>query len=270
MPSTQLFAWTPFEEELCKIKSLNPAIDEMTTSLESAVRDSDLVILCTPMSAMEGIAKQMLPYLKENCIITDVASVKGPIVENLSAIFSTPNKNYHYLSSHPMGGNEFEGFESSHADLFQGRTCILISNEDTSTANPTQKSLQNFWQQLGIRSIQILSSEEHDKIVAGISHLPYILSTALMLVGAEDPQALACAGPGFESATRLAQQPPRLWAEMITANRRYIIEEVNAVQIQIEQMLEHLENNRIEQLAQFLNVAVKQRKAFQAQKQMAE
>jgi len=190
------------------------AADEAGTDLAKAVTDAELVVLATPIGVMEPLAAQMKPFLPANCVVTDVGSVKYPVVTALSHLLPR------FVGSHPMAGSEQAGIEAARRELFEKTVCILTPREDTDPA--ALKLVYDFWQKLGCR-VSTLSSQAHDEIVARISHLPHVVAAALVnLACREGNAALKFAGPGFRDTTRIAGGPAEMWTEICVQNREEI------------------------------------------------
>ena len=188
--------------------------DEATDSLDKAVAEAELVVLATPIGAMQALAEKMKPALPDGCIVTDVGSVKYPVVNLLTHVLKGKAR---FVGSHPMTGSEQSGIDASRRDLFQDAVCIITPREDTDAA--ALQLVFDFWKTLGC-SVATLTPEMHDEIVARVSHLPHIIAAALVnVVCANDSKPLNFAGPGFRDVTRVACGPPEMWTEICLENR---------------------------------------------------
>ena len=181
-----------------------------TGDLAGAVHDADLVVLCVPPAAMISLGERLVPHLRPGTIVSDVGSVKAPVVTALGRRF--PGR---FVGGHPMAGRERGGLGMARADLFEGALCLLTPEADTDAEALT--TVESFWKSLGCRAVRQLPAAEHDRALALVSHLPHLLAGALLAV--TDPAARACAGPGFRDSTRLAAGPPELWKEILSLNR---------------------------------------------------
>lgn len=199
--------------------------DEAITDSKRAVVDADLVILATPIGAMRALAEQLKPVLPAACVVTDVGSVKYPVVTALGGLL--PN----FVGSHPMAGSEQAGIEAARRDLFDGTVCIVTPREDTDKA--ALQLVHDFWKALGC-SVRTLSPQQHDEIVARISHLPHAVAAAVVNVVCNDgAHPLNFVGPGFKDFTRIASGPPEMWTEICVENR-------HEVSRALEQLIEEL------------------------------
>jgi prephenate dehydrogenase len=187
--------------------------DAVTGDLAAAVKDADIVVLCVPVGAMAGIAAKIAPALREGCIVTDVGSVKGPVIAALHPIFQGSGR---FVGSHPMAGSEHTGLAAARADLFEGATCIVTPEPDTDAA--AILGARELWTRLGSRVVE-LPAAEHDECVALVSHLPHLAAAALVnTVAGQNAHAFSVVGPGFRDTTRVASGPPAMWREILSEN----------------------------------------------------
>ena len=204
------------------------AADEASTDLQKTLADAEIVVLATPIGAMRALADQMKPVLPPGCVVTDVGSVKYPVVTALSQALAGQAR---FVGSHPMAGSEQSGIEAARRELFENAVCIVTPREDTDP--DALRLVHEFWKALGC-TVATLAPQVHDEIVAHISHLPHLAAAALVnVVCADGPQALRLAGPGFKDFTRIASGPPEMWTEICLENR----DEIGRA---IEQLIEEL------------------------------
>ena len=237
--------------QLAEVVTENPA---------EAVCGADLVILCVPPAAMPELASRIAPYLEQDAVITDVASVKGDLVEKLTRIFGhrSGTVGSRYVGGHPMAGAELSGLASARGDLFAGGVCLLTPLEGQTSPDAT-KRVRLFWQSLGMR-VRQMSPQAHDEAVALVSHLPHALAAGLRrYVGGLRNEALECTGPGWRDMTRLAGGSPEMWTEILSRNRRPVTTALHGMIRQMQEMLELLEAGREVDLETFLREAKQRR-----------
>lgn len=187
---------------------------EASTDLRPVVEGAQVVLFCVPIGAMPALAQAILPHIGPQTLVTDVGSVKGPVVEALAPVFARRGR---FLGSHPMAGSEQSGLSAARADLFQGATCILTPHEGVERA--TVDALAAFWERLGCR-LRELPPREHDETIGLVSHLPHLLAAVLVdFVHGENPAAARYCGNGFRDTTRIASGPVPMWREILTSNR---------------------------------------------------
>jgi prephenate dehydrogenase len=190
------------------------AADEATHDLRRAVADADLVVLATPIGVMRALAEQIRSVIPAGCVVTDVGSVKYPVVTALSDVLLK------FVGSHPMAGSEQAGIGAARADLLDGAVCIVTPREDTDKT--ALKLVHEFWSAVGCL-VWTLSPAAHDEVVAHISHLPHVVAAALVnMVCRDGAERLKFVGPGFKDFTRIASGPPEMWTEICLENRQEI------------------------------------------------
>ena len=193
----------------------NGAIDHGSPDLKRAVHNADLVILSTPVSIIAEILPTIGPLLKRNCIVTDVGSTKSSIVSAAQKFFPA---HVYFVGSHPLAGSEKKGAEFAEADLFVNSTCLMTPTDKTNrTACERVKAL---WTKLGAK-VKFISPDEHDQILAYISHLPHL--AAYSLIGAIPQEHLEYAAQGLKDTTRIASSSPQMWSDISMANKKNIV-----------------------------------------------
>lgn len=226
MPECRVSMWARREDALGEIRERELGCF-VSTDPGEVIAGADLVVLGVPIGAMPSLAERIAPLLARGALVTDVGSVKGQTVAELSAILGD-----HYVGSHPMAGSDRSGIQAARADLFEGAVCILTPNEKTQPVAALR--IMRFWEMLGCR-VASMDPGRHDEVVAAISHLPHLLAAALVdLVAEREPAAFDFLGPGFRDTTRVAGGPSAMWAEILRTNR-------GPVKKSLEAMIEKLE-----------------------------
>ena len=191
------------------------AIDKGTLNAVKGVAGADLVIIATPVGLIPAFAKKISRSLKKGCIVTDVGSTKGEIVKALERIMP---KGADFVGSHPLAGSDKRGIVFAQNDLLRGSTVIMTKTKKTKTSSLNK--LSGFWKSLGVERVVIQSPEDHDRIVAEISHLPHIAAAAI--VNTASDRSLQFASSGFKDTTRIAASDPDIWRDICVTNRKEI------------------------------------------------
>ncbi len=202
------------------------AIDEGATSLRSGLRGADLIILALPVDRLVKILPAVARLADPGAVITDVGSTKEAIVRAARRAGLAGR----FVGGHPMAGSERSGVAHAEARLFAGASWILCP---AGRGAPTRR-LAGVVGRLGARPV-VLSPRGHDEVVARLSHLPQLLSVALVNAAARGAAArsLNLAGPAFRQMSRLAVSPPRLWNGILRTNRRAIDRALRDLQRQL-------------------------------------
>ena len=191
-------------ESLAECQALGIA-NEVTLDPAEAVAGADLVVLCTPISGMAGLAKRTLSDLKPGTVITDVGSTKQQLVAELTPLCAGAGARF--VGSHPMAGSEQTGPSAARADLFDGTVCVVTPTSDT--AANALATVNDFWAGLGSRPV-VMPADTHDRLVARCSPAH------------GEQQAQLCA-TGFRDMTRLAAGSPVMWRDIVGSNRDEIL-----------------------------------------------
>jgi prephenate dehydrogenase len=183
-------------------------------SLEAAVEGADVVVIATPITTIAELTERALAGAP-TAVVTDVASIKHAV----AAIVLHPTDGARFVPGHPMGGSERSGPENASASLVDDIVWVLTP---TPACDPSQvERLAGWITRIGARVVQ-MTPERHDRLVAFVSHLPQVASTALMALAAteesDEPEILMLAAGGFRDLTRLASSDPVLWSEILIAN----------------------------------------------------
>ena len=197
------------------------AIDDAHLDCSESVAKSDLVILATPVRTFEKYFRQIKPLLKRGAIVTDVGSTKGEVVRSARKIWGS-GKDNPFIGSHPMAGNENKGPQYATTTLLRDALCIITPLANTPKAKINR--VVNFWKNMGMQTIQ-MSPAAHDRSVARVSHLPHLISAALMLLPTDND--IKVAATGFRDMIRLAGGDPEMWRDIATTNRKSIIKAID-------------------------------------------
>ena len=195
-------------------------VDRATRNLGPAVKDADLIILCSPIGQMRPLVQEMLPFLKQDAVITDVGSVKGVVVNELEPLAESVGA--HFVGSHPMAGSEKVGVAAARADLFQDATCVVTPTARTSAT--ALKLVNDLWTALG-GQLLTLSPAQHDDLVSRSSHLPHVVAAELanyVLSPIHPPEQARLCANGFRDTTRIASGSPEMWRDIALANRHHL------------------------------------------------
>lgn len=234
------------------------AIDESADEPAAAVRDADLVILCTPVSIFPELLTQIAPHLAKGALVTDVGSTKRSIVHLAE---QTLPSHAHFVGSHPMAGSDKRGVEFARTDLFQHALCITTPTDRTDPR--ALKQVEDFWKLLGMRLTR-LSPDAHDRHLADVSHLPHIVAAALVAMQLDE--ALPLTGKGFMDATRIAGGDGALWRDILLDNRDNLKDSLTRLRSHLDHLLTLLDPSQSDGLRIWLDAAAGRRENLLEQK----
>ena len=198
-------------------------IDVEAPSALLAVSGADIVLLAVPVSATEATFKAIRHLIAPTTLVMDVGSTKRDVVDAARRVLR--DQVGCFVPAHPITGREVSGVEHADADLYTGKQVILTPIERPLTAQ-LQKATQ-VWTALGCDVVQ-MSPQAHDAAYAAVSHLPHLIAFALMngISGqSQGKNFLALAGPGFRDFSRIAASDPKMWRDILVANREELLEQ---------------------------------------------
>ena len=235
-------------------------VDAASAHLGAAVSGAGLVVLCTPIGQMAPLARLLLPHLERGTVVTDVGSVKGPVVSALEPILEAAGA--WFVGSHPMAGSERTGYEAARADLFEGAVCAITPTERTH--GPAREQVASLWTSVGA-GLLTLSPEQHDELVSRSSHLPHVVAAGLanyvLSPSHARTQGLLCAN-GFRDTTRIASGSPELWRDIVLANRGHVGRSLGVLVADLQEFQRALEDCDGAAIEEFFANARRRREAW--------
>jgi prephenate dehydrogenase len=205
--------WDPSASACAKALATG-VVDRLELDPGDAVSGADLVILGCPVSEVVPLARQIGPDCRPGCVVTDLGSTKGSIMQELAA--GLPGGAC-FVGSHPLAGSEKSGCAHADAALFENRTVVVCRGDAT---NEAVERVTMLWQGLGARVVS-MEPEEHDRALAVTSHLPHLL--AYLLAGQPKGVERSLVASGFRDCTRVAASDPALWAGIFRDNREALL-----------------------------------------------
>ncbi len=213
-----------------------PWCDAVADSPEDAVREASLVVLAAPVEKIIELARQIAPALPTGAIVTDVGSVKGELCRACSAAMPA---HAIFIGSHPMAGSQKTGWENGSDSLFDKRVCFvtpLPAPDDAASAARDRaiETVARFWRALG-SAVSTVTPDEHDEIVAHISHLPQAVATSLCnFLAQKNPGWRNFAGNGLRDTTRIAASDATMWIEIFQQNRDEVLRALSQFQDELQ------------------------------------
>lgn len=253
---TSITGFSRTKSTLEKAKSIK-AIDKIASSPAEAVENSDLVIICTPISKVKDILIKIKNHIKIGCVVTDVASTKEEIINFAQKI--SP-KQVIFIGGHPMAGKETSGLVNANKKLFQNCTwCLVPTTTNTARGMEIVKSIVK---KLGGKPL-IINPKIHDEAVTTISHLPFILSAITVFLACKQKNwntAQKLASGGFRDITRLAGGNTQMHTDICLTNSKNIVAILNSLTDEINKLILLIQKNERGKLFQFFELIKIQRK----------
>ncbi len=217
-------------------------IDKKISSIQTTITD-DIIFICLPVDYSIDVFRLIAPKLKPGQILTDVCSVK----QIFKDIWDDTKSDGTYIGGHPMTGKEKSGYINSDPLLFENS--IYIVTEDISQ-NPIYYNFRGIITLLGANILHI-PAKQHDVIAASVSHLPQLISVALVNTASlktDDYNFLDLAAGGFRDMTRIAASDFNIWKPVLTENRNEILAAIEKFQDELSQMKKSIEKKSIDNL----------------------
>lgn len=215
-------------------------VDETTQDVAEGVRGADLVVVAVPVLKIPETVEMAAPHLKPPCIVTDVGSVKGPMIERIERALP---EGVSFVPGHPIAGTEHSGAEAAFAELFTDRVCVLTPTGRTPAE--ALETIKEIWEAAGSRVIS-MDAEAHDRVLAAVSHLPHMIAYTLVNTvadagvegggGGAVEDILGYSAGGFRDFTRIASSSPEMWADICEMNRVRIVEAIEAFSKRLERL----------------------------------
>ncbi|OIR19978.1 T-protein [mine drainage metagenome] len=238
-------------------------VDRIGSDIAGEVGDADLVLLATPVAQMADIFARIAPHLGAQTLVTDGGSTKGDVVAAARANLGA--RLPQFIPAHPIAGAEKSGAAAAQADLYQGKKVVLTPLPEN--ARESVARVRKAWEQCGA-VVSELTPQQHDEVFAAVSHLPHLLSFALVHDLAQRDnrdQLLSFAASGFRDFTRIAASSPEMWRDICMANRDAMMRELQQYAAELYILHQALENYDAAKLEEIFSLAREVRSAWTQQ-----
>ena len=227
--------------------------------INDSVKDSDLVIISTPLSSYKEILLSIKSSLKKNVILTDTGSAKkevNKVISNLNL------KDVCWIASHPIAGTEYSGPEAGFAELFENRWCIL-SSEDQKQKEKLE-ILKIFWQNIGSK-VKFMTFEDHDHVLSLTSHLPHAIAYSIVrtVINSDHKfkdEIIQYSASGLRDFTRIAASDPIMWRDIFIDNSENILKVLDNFSENLEEIKKAIQSKNSEKLNNIFSSTRKLRK----------
>ena len=228
-------------------------IDRIGVDLAAEVNDADLVLLATPVGQMAELMARIAPHLGTQTLVTDGGSTKSDVVA--AAYANLGDKVAQFVPAHPIAGAELSGAAAAKADLYVGKKVVLTPIYENSKESIAY--VKSAWQECGA-VVSELTAQQHDEVFAAVSHLPHLLSFALVhdLARRDNrDQLLSFAASGFRDFTRIAASSPEMWRDICLSNRDALLDELGSYMEELETIHEALAEGDADKLQEIFSLA---------------
>ena len=228
----------------------NNSIDESRKIIDQRVSKSEFIFICTPVSFIDEIVSNLIPFVGKKNFITDTGSVKNifkkSTVKNINTISN-------FMPSHPIAGTENSGAKNALQGLFEDKWCILTP---LSKKYKNIKKFSALWKYIGME-IATMSIDEHDKIMSITSHLPHliaftIVNTAFKIDVKKKKELINFSAGGFKDFTRIGSSDPKMWTDIFLSNNKHLISTLDDFIKDLKDFRELIKKNNLEDIFNLL------------------
>ena len=216
-------------------------VDDSSSDTQKMVKDSDLIIIATPLSSYENVILKIKNSLKNGMILTDVGSVKERVI---SLVEKAIPKDVSWIPSHPIAGTEESGPEAGFSELFKNRWCILTPSKKAKEKDIN--TLKSFWKKIGSK-VDIMDAKQHDYILSITSHIPHlvaynIVNTSINIQEEKQSAIVKYSAGGLRDFTRIAASNPIMWRDIFIQNKTNTSKEIEKFIANLEDLKNAIEN----------------------------
>ncbi|TYP56141.1 prephenate dehydrogenase [Thermosediminibacter litoriperuensis] len=205
-----------------------------------ALKRADVVFICTPVLSIVPVVRKLAPFIKRGAVLTDTGSTKRVVVNSVKEVLP---KGVAFVGGHPMAGSQYSGYGFSRVDLFSKRPYILTPTEETPPE--AVETLKALILKTGAAP-HIMTPEEHDRIVAAVSHLPQVIATSLVNAVRESDSGsgyLKLAGKGYKDTTRIASSAAGIWVDILLTNKDEVLTMISIFSRQLGELRRAIESS---------------------------
>ncbi len=203
-----------------------------------ALRAAQLVVVATPLEHIARTCLALQPHLDPQAIVTDTGSVKAPVVRAVERSAYA----LRFVGGHPMAGSEGQGIDDADPAFLRGRPYLLTPTGFTD--REAVAALAELVREIGMVPV-VMQPEVHDRLVALVSHLPYLLACAAVLAAASEPESLQVGGPTFQELSRLARNPTSMWDQIARLNQEEILRAVQLFRSELDRLERSLQAGQV-------------------------
>jgi prephenate dehydrogenase len=226
--------------------------DKTAQSAAECARGSDIVVIASPIFTFKELYLEIRDSVGSDCIVTDTGSTKTMPVRWAQAIFADRAV---FIGSHPIAGSEKSGLENAASSIIKGARCVITRHSGIDERR--LQRLLDFWNSIGCKAIT-MTTEEHDKLYAVLSHLPHVVAAALL--NAAGNTDLSLAGNGFKDTTRIAQSSSDIWEDIFLSNAENINQGIDRMILSLNQIKNAINDRSRASISAFLTSATDKRK----------
>lgn len=247
------------EEKTLRYAIRQGIVDNGSKSIQESIENAQIVVIATYVGRIPAIARAVVECSAPETILTDVGSVKSSVIEEIEAFMSPEHC---FVGGHPISGTEHSGIAFSNPNLFNSKRCILTPTSKTSLS--ALNKVKSLWEATGA-NVLTMDPETHDRVFAFVSHLPHAVAYTLIntVASVREPENIfSFAGGGLKDFTRISESSQEMWGEILIANRKHLLDSIQAFREELEKLHLAIENNDLQALMEKLRKAAGVKKSL--------
>ena len=237
-------------------------IDRYSLQAEELIPTADMIMLAVPMLSLRDQLRMIRDHVSDAAVITDAGSVKQPFIEDARSVFGSLKQ---IVPGHPIAGRERTGVDAADANLFLQRRVLLTPVEETSKIAIAK--VKSLWQVVGA-TVECMTPEHHDRVLAATSHLPHMMAFALvdtLATQQEVEEIFRYAAGGFRDFSRIASSDPVMWRDVCLTNKHALLESMQRMQLHTQALQDAIEAGDGDELEAIFNRAKQARDKYTIQ-----
>ncbi|PPR47921.1 MAG: Prephenate dehydrogenase [Alphaproteobacteria bacterium MarineAlpha5_Bin9] len=237
-------------------------VDLFVSNLNNSKYQFDLIIICSPLGTYSSIFKKLNKLIKQDCIITDVGSVKTEVINQYEKHCN--NSYITFVPGHPIAGLEKSGPEYGFADLFKNRYCIITTKN---SKNKNVKKIEKMWKSFGMK-VEYMNSKHHDKVLAMTSHIPQLIAYSIVATTTDlenrmKDEVIKYSAAGFRDFTRLAGSDPIMWRDVYSQNKEAVLDMLGRFSEDLASLQKAIRNKDLNKMEKIFSSTKKIRKLIE-------
>ncbi len=220
-------------------------VDQYSLNPADVIPSADVIMLAVPMLSMRQQLAAIAAHLSDDAIVTDAGSVKAAFIADAKMVLKDMSR---VVPGHPIAGREKTGVDAADATLYEGKRVLLTPTEQT--LPEAILKVQQLWELTGA-SVESLTPEHHDRVLAATSHLPHILAYTLVDTLATQQEAeeiFRYAAGGFRDFSRIASSDPVMWRDVCISNRQAILQSMDSLEAHLKSLRQSIEASDADRL----------------------
>jgi len=269
-PDLKITAVDRSAESIEKAEKLG-IIDQGFTEIKDNLKDQDLIFIAVPVAAVPTVIREIKEGGDSQQLLVDAGSTKKEIMLQAAQILQDSSKIF--IGGHPMAGSHKSGIDWHDPELFVDAPFILTpwldGEQQEEEENELLQQLKALIGKIGAR-VHVISAAEHDRCTAYLSHLPHLLSSALVNLSQQQEfkgEFFELSGSGYQDMTRIAGSSAELWQDIILSNRKNLAELIEKYISELKKLQQDIENNDQNEIYNFLARAAEIKNQTEANQQ---